>query len=440
MVPDAFETRRVYRTLSADGEPVLAPRIDQLRSYATLVPDLATIASQWRYVNSFSTGTIFQNVSRVPPALTRPAATSDPTASMLQVLRSMQDQNVVLLLSGGLDSRTLMALLHGAGVRFRTATYGVPTMPDWMIAERVSKADGVLWEGIDVRSLSTEEVWTSMVETAIISEGTYSVAHSAVLPTIARQYPSSVIVDGAYGALLRGGFANRLLVKGRADLVTKDAARVEKWFVIRDLEIFHPDVRSEMIAGSRALLQNALDEMPEFNASAGRDWIDEFFLRWNVPGFVSNPQRIYDRWLRSEMPFLAPQVVSDVLGMPSRARSKARLFRGWIQAFRPALRTVPFVGKKGLVPWSCAGDPWRTALYARCAPKHKVSDSGQMELGIVSLMGEHLAERAADVLSTSTVPFHEPLVRELTNAALAGSRPAAQDFFSWLTLALALRA
>lgn len=440
MTSDAFETRRVYRIDPPDGEPIVAPRIDQLRSLINPVPDLATIASQWRYVNSFGRGTIFQNVSRVPPTNKRPTASSDPTASMLQTLRSLQEQDVVLLLSGGIDSRTVMALLHGAGVPFRTVTYGLPTMPDWQIASRVSMVDGVTWQGIDVRTLAKDDLWATMVETAMISEGTYSVAHAAVLPTLSRLFPESVVVDGAYGALLRGGFANQLLVRGRADLASKDAARVEKWLVVRNLNVFHPDIRSEMVAGSRALLQMALDDMPDFSASDSRDWIDEFFLRWYVPGFVSNPHRIYDRWMPSEMPFLAPQVVADVIGLTSRSRSHARLFRSWIEQFRPGLRTVPVVGKKGLVPWICAGDPWRTALYARLGPKHATPDSGQMELGVISLMGDHLVERAQEALSTSLVPFHVPLVQELTDNAVSGSNPiAAQEFFSWLTLALALR-
>lgn len=439
LTPDTFETRRVYRVTAADGEPVYTSRIDQALAPGALTPDLSTIASQWRFINSFSTGTIFKNVSRVRPTEKRPLPTSDPTASMLRVLRSMQDLDVVLMLSGGLDSRALMALLHGAGVSFRAVTYGVPSMPDWKTAEQVSTTDGIAWQGIDVRSLPVEDAWLSMVESALISEGTYSVAHAAALPEIARRYPQSRIIDGAYGALLRGGFANQLLVRGRGDLASMDAARLEKWFVIRDLEIFHPDIRDEMRQGATAHLQAALDAMPRFKDSDGRDWIDEFFLRWRIPGFVANAQGIYDRWLQSSMPFLAPQVVSDVLALPPAQRSHGRLFRRWIDAYRPTLRSIPFVGKRGMVPWLCIGNPWRTTVYSRLAPKHPMADSGQMELGVIALMKESLAERAEDALSNSMVPFHEPLVRDLKAAACAGDRYAAQEFFSWLTLALALQ-
>jgi hypothetical protein len=231
-----------------------------------------------------------------------------------------------------------------------------------------------------------------------------------------------------------------MLVRGQADLESGDAVRIERWLEVASLDVFHPDIRGVMLEGSRLQLQQALDEMPAFNRAEGREWVDEFFLRWYVPGYVSNPQRVYDPWMQNVMPFLHPTVVSAVLSTSPTMRVKAALFKQWVRKYRPGIAAFPCVGKRGMVPWVCSGDPLLTAIAGKVLPKHRAPDAGQIEIGIVSKISSQLAQAADECSRHGLVPFYLPKIQELTTDTVVHNHAASsQAFFTWLSLALALR-
>jgi len=443
-MPDKTETRRVYRTNLSGSGYVLSGRVDDA---AQFLPerraDLTTIASSWKHLNGFTRGSILYGVDRLLPRASNPPNGTDATEAMMKALQHLRNRDVVLALSGGIDSRTMMALLHGAGIRFQTITYGIPDMPDWQTARMVAERDGVEWTGIDVRELKID-IQTSVSETAVIGEGTYSVAHAAVIPTIAALFPNSVIVDGAFGGLLRGGMANSALVRGSDDLASGDVKRIEKWFTVEDLSVFHPDIQVDLADRARTALQQCLDQMPRFRRREGREWVDLFLQRHYVPGFVANPGRIYDRWFDSDMPYLNPDALAAVMALPARQRRHARLFRTWMNTFRPRLLQVPFVGKRTMVPPICAGNPWRTALWNRLGRRHRRADAGQIELGVRSLLSPSApsSESEAELLALcrdGLVPFNEAVIQQLAAETFTQNSPvAAQRFYQWYSLALAL--
>ena len=439
MQADPLEPRRIYTCRSDKGDTITAERIDALLPHTKREPDLECIASQWRYVNSFSTRTIFRGIERAP-AKPLPSGSLDATSTMLSSLKKYGGKNVVVALSGGFDSRTLMALLHGAGVPFSVLTYGMDGMPDVETARAVAAADGVDCNYIDVRRIGVDAALVAMKETAIISEGTYSAAHGAVLPTIAQSLAvvNGLLIDGAYGSLLRGGFGNRALLQGWKDLSSGSAARIDKWFAVSDFALFHADIRKQMMDGAVQTLQEALDSMSQFSIVRGREWMDAFFVRWNAPGFVSNPQRIYDRWFENEMPYLQPDVVASVFRLNARQRSNGKLFRNWMKEYRPSLTSIPFVGKHSYYKWSDAGRPLRIALREKWRTKH--STSASMEIGIFKALKAPLSDMAKELADEQLI-FDKAAVRELVADVVdKDDKSRLPEFFKWLTLGIALRA
>lgn len=396
MSVDDHEQRRLYwRLLNDEGGIEFASRIDLL-ARATDRVNLEALSCQWSLFTSVSKGSLFKEIHRVPSNTvlvfdgrsvsfeSLPAVTpeEDPDSVLFDVLRSSDRTNVVLGLSGGFDSRTLMAALHGAGVAFSVHTYGTVHMPDVQRARDMGHRDGVPTRvsELDTEEWNLDDILASMKETAWQTEGTYPGIHTLVFDNAAERLgPNAVLVDGAYGALLRGGFGNGLLAGSFTALRERRADGVVAAMRVRSLQLLPHDVQDEADEGIQGALQSALDEMPDLRRSNARDWIDEFFVRWYTRGFAASPQAVYDARLDSLMPFLDASVVRSVFAQPSSFRSNGRWFRHMITSNRPILRSLPMVGKKCDVPWICAGRPVLTALWSKVASNYPASANGTIE-------------------------------------------------------------
>lgn len=384
IVADAHEQRRMYWCeLPQDGGIVFATRLDLLPIKDRSIDHEAFIG-QWCSVMNVSTGSLFRHIHRVPShhrlrydgrrvtieiSDRVDHSIADPDDALRSVLDALRGHDVVLGLSGGFDSRTLMAALLQHNVPFRVHTYGTADMPDVQRARMVSRRAGIEATFTDLSTITwdVDAVLASMRRTAWQSEGTYNGAHAVVFDDAhARLGPRALLVDGGYGALLRGGFGNALLMRHADALRMRDARAVSAAMRARHASLLHADLRDAADGLLAQAMQRALDDMPPFDARDGRTWMDAFFLRWNPRGYVAAPQAVYDARLASCMPFLATDVVASAMSRPAAYRAQGRWFRS-ILRHTPSVARMPYVGKRSDVPWWTAGRPAPSAVWSKFA-------------------------------------------------------------------------
>ncbi|HLP27194.1 MAG TPA: hypothetical protein VK147_01055 [Candidatus Didemnitutus sp.] len=448
---DAYEQRRLYwRLLEDEGGIEFASRIDLLSRHSDTLC-LEALACQWTLFTSVSKRTLFNEIQRVPsgmelrydgetltfhPLLT-PVTIQDPDSALRTALRNLGSSNVVLGLSGGFDSRTLMAALHGANVPFSAHTYGTLRMPDVQRAREVCDLDGV---PVRISELNNEvwkrdDVLASIKQTAWQTEGSYPGIHALVFDNATERLGhDSVLVDGAYGALLRGGFGNGLLASSYRALCGRDAAGVIDAMRVRDFSLLNRDIQHEAELRVVNALQMALEEMPGLNRGNSRDWIDEFFVRWYTRGFAASPQAVYDARLHSAMTFLDESVVRSVFSRGSRFRRSGRWFRRLITTHRPVLRSRPMVGKKCDVPWSCAGRPLATALWSKFAPHYPTQELGSIEQVFYPLLRPVILDLAGSSSHPNSDVWDRTAVERLATKTTAseGSDADRASLLLWL--------
>ena len=386
---DAFEQRRLYWQRVGAGI-AFATRVDLLPVEPAAISATAFIA-QWCLSMNLSEHSLFEGVERLPaghrliigldgsshlgrltPASAEPTDAAGAAAVLQDVLRSYASSyDIVLGLSGGFDSRTLMAAMLGAGVPFRVHTYGTASMPDVRRAVDVARRAGVAMHVTDLSAIEwdVDAVIASMRRTAWQTEASYPGAHALVFDDPDRLGPRSLLVDGGYGALWRGGFGNHLLVRHAKALRDRDAGVVANALMRRPPTLFREDFRTTAIDTCTTFVQQALDAMPVFSARSGRAWVDELFLRWNPRGYVASPQSVYDARLASVMPFLDRRFARAACGMTADQRANGRLFRHILRG-APAIAGMPYVGKRNEVPAFAAGRPLLAALTSHLTPRY----------------------------------------------------------------------
>ncbi len=111
-----------------------------------------------------------------------------------------------LLLSGGLDSRHLAALVHRTGLRPRCYTFGQPTDLEATIARRVARRIQCRWSAVPDEFPSPSTVARAELETLSLAGGFSSVtfrALEAVGRSGAQRVLSGLCLDAMYSPMLR---------------------------------------------------------------------------------------------------------------------------------------------------------------------------------------------------------------------------------------------
>lgn len=450
---DDHEQRRMYwHELPNDGGIVFATRLDLLPIEDRSI-DHEAFVGQWCSVMNVSAGSLFSHAHRVPShhrlrydgrdvtidLLDPTNSIAEPDDALRSALDALRGYDVVLGLSGGFDSRTLMASLLQHEVPFRVHTYGTADMPDVQRALEVSRRAGVDATFTDLSTIAwdVDDVLSSMRATAWQSEGTYNGAHAVVFDDAsARLGPRAVLVDGGYGALLRGGFGNALLLRHADALRTRDARAVSGVMRARDASLLREDLRDTADELLTQAMQRALDDMPAFDASDGRTWVDAFFLRWNPRGYVAAPQAVYDARLASCMPFLARDVVASVMSRPASFRAEGRWFRSILRG-APSVARAPFVGKRSDVPWWAAGRPTVSALWSKLARGYPPGVHAGIDRSIYRVVRPAMLDLAAASTPAPFDLFDQGAVRGLLERTTAdGDAADIVQLLVWLGLRL----
>lgn len=400
---DRYELRRLYRMHLPDGTVRYMTKLPDSSPARSL--DLRVLANAWMPVMGFTRSSVIDGIERCLPSKDIQRDIGHTPTGRGDVLAPSLDgfPHSVLALSGGFDSRTLLAWCIGEGIDISTTSYGSPDMPDCSTASDVASRAGIHHTFFDIATvvdwMSIDDMQAIARHTALASEGTYHFAHAMVLPSIASILPQDgLLVDGGFGGFLRGGLANGLRYQGRAALLSGDARRILPYLVARSNDVFVDDVARHMTDMVTEDLQRALDEQGPCVKGSEREWIDDFFASWYLRGYVASPQGVYDHYLDSTIPFLHRSVVDWVFSKPASFRDHGRWFRSVISTSAPRTTSVPFVGKRSLYPWFCAGRPLMNALHSKISRRRFVQSDP-----ISDVVYRRMKEPVDDLLHSSWV-------------------------------------
>lgn len=241
-----------------------------------------------------------------------------------RLIRYADKRPIVLLLSGGYDSRLLLAALHRAQYRrLHTVTYGLPGSPEARLAQRVTRQLGVAhefvaytpslfarswrpfgrylrWAGHGI-SLPQEQDWFALWE----------------LRRLRRLEPESVIVPGYCGDLQAGSYVpdRYFSMPGRLS-----APALGDWLIHR--------LTRWPVREGRQVLADVLPTSGQPNAAAAIAYLERWFIRERVSKYTVNGVRAYDDlgydWY---LPLWDREFVDFWQGIPYAYRQRMRLYR-----------------------------------------------------------------------------------------------------------------
>ncbi|MFZ4619239.1 MAG: hypothetical protein ACOYNS_01665 [Bacteroidota bacterium] len=261
---------------------------------------------------------------------------------------------ISLGLSGGLDSRTLLALMVSQqNTAFQTHSFGTLLDPDVFvprdltekehIPHRVLQASGTA-SPVTLRMLQSYCAETNLAE--LVSTAV-KLDHLNLM-----DIKNTLMVDGAFGEIARRQYLNRVEFMGESPFRDGNVERIAVALTVRRGDFFTEEVRRQMKDGAQEEIAWMLASMPKIQEIGFENYLDLWSIRARLPNYSSDEQARLDGIITNYMPFVQYDFAQKVFTLPLHLRRNAKLFRTIIRTYAPGLTRYPLVKSGTTYPFS----------------------------------------------------------------------------------------
>jgi hypothetical protein len=272
---------------------------------------------------------------------TAPASATDVAEALVASVAPLRtiDHPVRLGLTGGRDSRLLVALLTSAGVPVTTYTAGMPDDPDVVVAVEIAARLGVPHKVSPPRGATVEDgtitfdVRSRLREAVVLGEGMLSAFDR--VGRIDDSYNSHTVpFGGSGGEILRAYYAGSL-----ADIDDSAAAgRYLRGRLYSVTKRMAPAARAEYEADTEPWMVAAADR--------GASSLEDFYVRQRAGRWTGAARSSASIGSLARRPYLDHLVVDAVRRVPLRERTSERLIADLLDVLAPSLKDVRFAGRR----------------------------------------------------------------------------------------------
>ncbi len=369
--------------------------------------------SRWLAINQFSNGSFVNGIERIsqgghatikPEGVTissqrwnfsRKEVSSQSflsTLSNFSTLPLKQGQPLSLGLSGGLDSRTLFAiLLQQSNSNWATHTFGEANHPDLKTATLLNgfyDKEHYVFEEKVPEAKKIEELLPDFVgQTMLTSIPSHYVGFQAYRRI---QEMKFAVIDGGFGEIARRRFMNSVLLRAKPALIKKDIPALASFLRLHRADIFTQECTHAMILGLEEELQEEIDAMPDIAEIGIENWLDLFTVRTRVPNAAGPEQARSDNELLNYMPFLQPDLIALALSLPVKERKNAQVFRSFIRRNAPKLQNASLI--KGDYSYPYWMKDYTSAAWMRIKQKLGMKYESSQTIDFLMTMEEYVRD------------------------------------------------
>ncbi|MFL5780600.1 MAG: hypothetical protein ACJ760_04735 [Thermoleophilaceae bacterium] len=350
-------------------------------------------------------------------------------ALLVAAVRALADwpgRPSVVPVTGGRDSRLVLAAAIAAGIDFEVTTGGDDSSPDVVIGRRLAELAGVRHSLIaDDPHGSVWSDWRGAARLLAASQaGTATLADAAGFPMGARDGPLPLWHSGQGGEIARAYY-------GTGEGLDRDglAERLTRAFLGR-----RPG-RADVLSGdARASVRGRIDSWVDAQLAAGvqpADVPDAFYLTRRMGTWAGPTHGAVELVRDTTSPLWSARLLPDLLGLPASERARHGFHLRVLERLAPELVDVPFEDGR---PWPAReSELRRRAAAARTLTRKALAEARRRvrppAAGAADPFGPILAEVRTTVLDQPQHPAWQVLDRERVESLLS-SEPAALDTMS----------
>ena len=370
---DKIGLRDIY-FFSATDIIVISSHLDTLRYFTELKIDFKVFGTSWMCVNKISHKSLYKNVTRLVRGMKATINSSDLSFKIdsdewlpeipcdsedfhtprsvysdfnehLLSLLSFKDTQMVLGLSGGMDSRILLSvLLKSQFPNWTTHTTGSESDPDRIVATQIKKNFNIpsitAFEETDIRSFNIDKLQEFCFTTCINHPVT---SFFSLMNINDSEADGRIFIDGGFGEIWRREFFNALLWNSYKGIKNADPKKIANGIRFERGKIFNNDIHTEMANGIPEQVEEIINLLPPANKIGIENWVDLFAVKTRIPNYYSPEQTRIDPLIDNYMPFLQLSLLNKMLSIPLNLKKNGQLVREIIRLNYSPLTKFPLI-------------------------------------------------------------------------------------------------
>ncbi|MDP8211206.1 MAG: hypothetical protein RAO94_06575 [Candidatus Stygibacter australis] len=248
-----------------------------------------------------------------------------------------------LALSGGYDSRSLLAIMKHTGIDFEAITWGRADHPDVILAKELAKITGICHKCIFNDIVEDDNSWQRFYDycgrTQLVVMGTavFELYHYHEIDK------ARVLLDGGSGEYIRRCLNANLEYRGRQAIIDKNAAQILRYMPRVRVDIFGEEQLQSMREGLLSRAEKAVSEMPDASKVGIGNWIETWDVRQRVSNISSRSQQVLDDIIKNYMPYIQPQIIEAAMKIPANIRAKNKILEEILIKYAAELRKLPTI-------------------------------------------------------------------------------------------------
>lgn len=267
--------------------------------------------------------------------------------AFVEAVRSCLDRQpqVIVSLSGGLDSRLILAAAQSLGKKVTGLSYGHPNSADVKIARALAEAADIPL--FSVREQSNAIDWTFVHRVAQLGGGEVALhhAHAVMNPQLLEQTAEFNLLTGTGAETTRAFYYDRGMpgysLFGQPWLNKQLMPRAKRYIeqeFLKTAEAFFNFAPSWQ-ASLRAELHEYIEQQAEYFQTPAL-FLDNFYLQHRVPRMVGAGQQLLDQHYLRSHPFLQKDALFHMAHLPVRYKLGSQFHRQAIEKLAPKLAQI----------------------------------------------------------------------------------------------------
>lgn len=392
--------------------------IFSLRQHDTLIEQISSTSPGGRVI--LTPNRYHETVSQWQES----SAADQDIVELLSKFTSVSDKNgydTTLCFSAGLDSRTLLALMNSEiPGKFTNFCTGHESLPDLQIANEICRNEKL---PLTTKLYNPEEIAdlnSFLREISLRTNMLFGLENSLFfhgVREISRE--NSLLIDGAFGELLRAMLGNRLLFNGK-EALTKSVPSVFPQYLGKPIpDFFAASAQEKLAEGSRDDCEEVFRNMPSINSIPLDKWVDLFVIRYRL---AKEDSGYIDSIMPNIMPFAQNSVLSKMLLTPRTEKNHNRINRKIISGFYPRLMRYSLIRNDFRVPYFSCKNNYFSALLYTVLKKSKKGYSNDIALRMVLQCEKEIRQRLSSKTFENCKIYNHELIRELCEESLVEKR------------------
>jgi len=292
----------------------------------------------------------------------RPAGTKvsvdDVLESLIDAISVEPETGKKLSLSGGLDSRALLAALHGTRQKWEAFTFGFHDEPDCEIVFSMAKNKKFPLDFWETEIPTGDEIWRIFCEHTARKLMTLPVSTAIALDTLEKlRGRDCITIDGGLGEILRQRVLRKLAPVPNMPLNTRI---VRKLLSSPYPAIFNRDAMNQMEQGFMTDIETALEMSRGMTAG---ETAEMWAIWFRLPNFSGFEQARLDEITRNFMPFVQPSIINKGLLMSHSDRRNSALHLALLKRFAPELSKYRLARFGRKLPFTIGVNPYLMRMW-----------------------------------------------------------------------------